>query len=426
MSADCVLSALSSRQMAEQIRDASQRIIFVAPGIQGETARALAVRVDQLGRLALTVSLDFDEHTLRMGYGSLEGVETLRKAGIEPTHSPGLRCGILIVDDRGWIFTPTALYLEQEPQSIETPNAVPLSADQGSALAVRLSPAAKKEAIGQAATPEEARRIAQLPAELGVKPVDAMHFNAVKLAIDTAPPVKFDIARQVRVFEPYLQYVELSLIGAAVQPHRVRIPRALQNLGASIDLEGKLKTTFDLIERGSALSSKAIEDELNEIRKNFTPSLGKDHGRVVLKAAKPHLATRIAQLRAKLEAHQRKVEGELQTRLDESKKQVIDYYIPLATASPPDALLGNLLSPGTDEAAIRSWIEDEISKVFPVAKDLINKMTLEERYKDVTFETLNGEDFLESVQQAFPRVDWEKAYEEFKAAGETESATTLP
>jgi len=30
-----------------------------------------------------------------------------------------------------------------------------------------------------------------------------------------------------------------------------------------------------------------------------------------------------------------------------------------------------------------------------------------------------GPDFLESVQQAFPRINWDKAYNEFKAAGES-------
>jgi hypothetical protein len=45
-------------------------------------------------------------------------------------------------------------------------------------------------------------------------------------------------------------------------------------------------------------------------------------------------------------------------------------------------------------------------------------MKLEERYKDVTFETLNQLDFLEAVKLAFPLVDWDKTYSEFKAAGE--------
>ena len=50
---------------------------------------------------------------------------------------------------------------------------------------------------------------------------------------------------------------------------------------------------------------------------------------------------------------------------------------------------------------------------------MIQEMKLEERYKDVTFQTLNREDFLDSVKDAFPHVDWDKAYSEFKAAGQS-------
>lgn len=56
--------------------------------------------------------------------------------------------------------------------------------------------------------------------------------------------------------------------------------------------------------------------------------------------------------------------------------------------------------------------------MFPTAKSLIQSIRLEERFKDVTYETLNREDFLQSVKEAFPSVDWDKAYAEFRAAGE--------
>jgi len=42
-------------------------------------------------------------------------------------------------------------------------------------------------------------------------------------------------------------------------------------------------------------------------------------------------------------------------------------------------------------------------------------------YKDLTFETLNYKDFLESVKGAFPEVDWAKAHSEFKAVGQSEA-----
>jgi hypothetical protein len=53
---------------------------------------------------------------------------------------------------------------------------------------------------------------------------------------------------------------------------------------------------------------------------------------------------------------------------------------------------------------------------------MIEKMTLEVRYKDMTFETLNQEDFLDSVKSAFPYIDWDKTYNDFLAAGEKKAS----
>jgi hypothetical protein len=125
MSTASTLSALSSRRIASLIEGAKYRVIYAAPGIQTEAAVAIAGHANDLHPRTLTVSLDFDEHTLRMGYGSLEAVEALRAAGIEPTQSTGFRSGILIVDQRGWVFTPTALYLEMNPKAMKHP--MPLS-----------------------------------------------------------------------------------------------------------------------------------------------------------------------------------------------------------------------------------------------------------------------------------------------------------
>lgn len=73
----------------------------------------------------------------------------------------------------------------------------------------------------------------------------------------------------------------------------------------------------------------------------------------------------------------------------------------------------------------RKWIEQVLAGVFPTADKLIHAMTLEITFKEATFETLNHPDFLESVKNAFPTVDWDKAYKEFKAAGETEQSSPV-
>ena len=421
MTTDALFCSLTPLRIAESVRKAQQAVCYAGPGIQLDLAQAMVEVAGRLGQEMLTVSLDFDDRVMRMGYGNVDAVQLLLDAGIAVQSSPGLRTALVVVDNEGYIFTPTALYLEAEPSDGAASNAVRMSGEQVSQALARLSPAAKTIAIAQAKTPEAKQHIEALTVDVVSAPITPEKLAEVTSSLETAPPVRFDLARQVRVFEPYLQYVELSLTGAAIQRHRMAIPEKIQKLGGSKELENRLRTTFELIEKGSKLSSKPLEDALNEIRKNFTPSLGKDHGRVVLKAAKPHLVTRLKEFRIKLEAHQKAVAKDLQKHLDTSREQIVAYYLPRVIEAKPDALLGQSQNGEVSEAAAKRWLNGELDKVFPRAETLIQEMKLEERYKDVTFETLNREDFLDSVKDAFPTVDWEKAYSEFKAAGQSEA-----
>jgi len=428
MNTDALFCSLAPSRIAELIRSAQQAVCYAAPGIQLDLAQAMVETAGRLGNEMLTVSLDFDDRVMRMGYGDVGAVKLLLESGIAVQSSPGLRTALVIVDNDGYIFTPTALYLEAEPTEGAVSNAVRMSGEQVAQALARLSPAAKAIAVAQAKTTEAKQRIEALTVDVVSAPITAAKLTEVATSLKEVPPVRFDLARQVRVFEPYLQYVELSLTGAAIQRHRLAIPASIQKLGGSKELENRLRTTFELIEKGSKLSSKPLEDALNEIRKNFTPSLGKDHGRVVSKAQKPLLETRLEQLRVKLDNHQKSVAAALQEKLDDSRKQIVDYYLARVVESPPDALLGQLMTSVPTMQDATRWLQSELDRVFPSADALISEMKLEVRFKDVTFETLNRPDFLKSVKAAFKEstVNWDKAYEEFKAAGESARSTPVP
>jgi hypothetical protein len=415
---------LSSSDIASQILAAKVSVCYAAPGIHSGPANAMAVLAKRDGPELISVCLDFDEQTMRMGFGDIEAVKTLREAGIIVGSAPGLRTGLLTIDDVGYIYTPTALYLESDKRETASPNAMRLSPGQVAMAQARLSPAAKVIAIAQAKTPEEKEKIKVQAVEVSSREVTPEAVEAVEQRLEEAPPVPFDVARQVRVYNSYLQYVELSLTGAAIQRHRITIPKIILNPGKNEGAQARLKTTFDLIKKSSDLSSKPIEDELNTIRNTFTPSLGKDHGRALLKAKKPLFEERISELRKKLEKHQKNIEEKLQDGLDESREEIITYYLPIVTENPPDALAAGVITEKPTKEAATKWLDYELDKVFPSAEELTQKMVLQKTYKDVTFETLNQEDFLTSVKNAFPLADWEKAHDEFKAAGEKENSNS--
>jgi hypothetical protein len=374
-----LFQSLDFAGMAREIRLAKQSVCYAAPGIHVEVANAIAEAAQRFGPELVTVCLDFDERVLRMGFGDLAAVKILREADVHISSTPGLRTGLLLVDHQGYIFTPTALYLESDRRSADAPNAMLLSKEQVTEALARLSPAAKVIAIALASSTAAKDKIRQQAVEIPSDPITQEQFVSVEKSLQEVPPVKFDVARQVRVFNAYLQYVELKLSGAAIQRLRLAIPKSIQKLGGSEGLEGRLKTTFELIEKGGKLSSKNLEEKLNEIRKNFTRSLGKDHGRVTLKTSKPYLDKRLGAFQKELEAHQLQVAKELQKHLDESRKQVVDYYLLKVVKSPPDVLLGR--STEFSEEGARTWLESELDRVFPKADALIQKMQLDIRYK---------------------------------------------
>jgi hypothetical protein len=104
--------------------------------------------------------------------------------------------------------------------------------------------------------------------------------------------------------------------------------------------------------------------------------------------------------------------------LDASRTAIVNYYLPRVITNPPEAFLGQFPSDEPTEEDARKWLIHELDAVFPGAEQLIKEMELDVTYKDLTFEILNRKDFLSRVQQAYPILDWEKPYKEFRAAGE--------
>lgn len=424
MDSNVLFCHLSSERITEFVRNATCFVCFAGPGVHIDTAKAMVDVVGRIGAEQLIVSVDFSERVIRMGYGDIEAIRILRREGIVVNHAPGLRSALIIVDRKGYVFAPTALYLEAESDRDTARNALRLSPRQVDEVLARLSPQAKSLAIDQARDSETREYFKALPIEVGSSPVRNNHFQHVDKSLKEAPPVKFDVARRVRVYESYLQYVELKLTGAAIQRHRVKIPQSLQELGGSKNLEGRLHTTFDLLRKDSALSSKSLEDDLREIREVLAPSLGSGHGRVILKKNRPLLDKCLEDFRKKLESHRNKVVSKLQAHINESRQQVIDYYLPRALETPSLKLCAQ--SEGgkpTDESA-RKWLDQELNREFPTVTCLTQEMELDVHFKDITLETLERKDFIAKVRRAFPHMDWDRAHKEFMAAGERNSDET--
>jgi hypothetical protein len=396
--------------MSALITDKStRRLIIIAPGIQKAVADAVIKSLKKQSNKAVKVILDCNEDVCRLGYGDIEAIKILQDAGLDIRHVAGLRAGVLVCDDDAWIFTPTALYVQDEIQSDETPNAMHLNKDMADMIAISTSEEERlKASDGQADIPGEL--------ELGSFSLTREQTATIEKSLKQIPPLPFDIARQVRVFEAYLQYVEITLDGCHLQHHKVNIPDEIVGLGADDDIVKRIHTTFDLITRDSDISSAELNEKLRQIREQFTPSLGKPWGRAILKWQRKEFDEAIASLEQELCFYKETVYEKIQDLMWKSIDDLIRFYVPRVIDNPPAVLKrrGNV----TVDIA-ETWLRMIFESSLPEPEKLISKMKLEVTFRDVTYDTLQEPDFQERVRLAFPnKIDWDKPFKEFNAAKE--------
>ena len=423
--ADTLFIRLGAEDRKEAMRHAARFVCFAAPGIEEAEASVLADTAHRLGPSNVSVSLDVSASVFRMGYGDLHSVRLLRQACVDVRSCPGLRIGLFVVDGRGFLFTPLARYLEAESADYDSPNALCLSPAGVLDAMARLSPSAQTIALSNAVEPSERKRLEAHEVEVPSEPVEESRIAEIADGLAKAPPVPFDLARQVRVYTSYLQYVELKLSGAAIQRRRIVLPKALVGLGADPEIDERLRTTFDLIKKASDLSSKGLEQELNRIRDTFTQRLDSLHGRVFLRANKDRLGAELAAFRTLLDEHRARVTRDLQLQLDESKSAIVEYFEPKVVADPPKDLDRSFPGGAVSPEEARAWIKDQLVGVFPAPAELVQKMKIDVLYRDVTFENLASKDFRFLVKAAFPTQDWDRLHDEFVAAGAADAGTTL-
>lgn len=412
--------ALTSKKISENIRNASKRVAFVGPSVHVNVAEALCHAAAHLGKEKVEVVTDLDEKVFRLGYGSIEAIKMLKENDIKIRNHKGLRIGLVVCDENAWSFSPVALYIETEPVGDDLPNALVLSANEATRILFRISDAARSEVIKSNTNSQLVEEAKEATVELSQFSDNSNKLEEVCKSLEDAPPVSFDVSRQVQVFEPYIQYVEPKLQGCSIQKHKIQLPKSIIGLASNKEVEERLSTTFNLIEKSSSLSAKHLEDDVRKLRNDFTRVLGK-HGRVMLKAQRKKFDEKLENIRGLIKTHQQKIKDELEGELANSMNQLIDYYLPIVMERPPSQLAGQLPGDKPTKQQACAWLADEIGKCIPNSDKLITKMELECFYKDVTYETLREPELANSLKKEFPYVNWDKPFNEFTAAKATDN-----
>lgn len=401
----CSALSLSDQDLMALISCTRHRLVLISPGLSSIVARVVAEKWAELGANAVQIVLDANPEVCRLGLGELDAIKILRdtagQIGAELRHQTGLRIGVAITDETTVIFTPTALLLESTVSESSRSNAIRIDnpwAPLGS------SPLEIEKNLGF-----ESRPLAE---------------NLVRAAehdLISNPPVKFDLARKVRVFNAMFEFVEFELRGHRISRKRVPIPSDLMGLANDRKTQKLLHSSFQMIDEEAGISGDRVDKLKQRIVARYLINLP-GYGTVILRTNKERFKRAVRRLEQFIVCFRERLKNELQSAIDSNRDVLIKGLLPSVLATPPDRWLKFLGSP-PQEAEVRNLLTAELSSAFKAASEIGDEITLKVVFRGVTFESLNDTDFMRIARKAIPHL--EVLHGEYDAARAVDEPTLL-
>lgn len=394
--------------LIELINGASRRLVFMAPGVRAGVAKALVAAIARIGDVCIV--LDADSEVCRMGYGDLEGLkllqETVGRVGTCLNSQTGLRVGVLIADEDTLCYSPTPLLLEEEPARRmdgtlkPKPNGIMLK---------QTVPPSVVDAVGAGET--------RLSQEIGLDPIDKKQLEEVEDELRASPPKQFDLARQERVFNSKICFLELEITGYKIQAKTMELPREL--FVSDPELRRSISSRFkpfneatlpqDLARKlpdGSErdVSYKTIVERIKNIRDEYLVPVGK-WGSVITRMDLDTVRTEIEEVVADLKSFKEQIEGSVKASARNSVKALVNDVFDKLKASPPLALKRRLkLLNSTEETVVREECEKYLGEIIEdQVADAVRWLNPEVKCidKDITYSTFSNPVFRKLLDKGF-------------------------
>jgi hypothetical protein len=433
--------------LASHIRQARKRVVLITPGVWPPVAEAIADAWRRLPPEQVVVILDIDPEVFRIGYGSMEALETVSHAAAAASqaiaHEPGVRICVCIVDDQTIISSPSPRQVEAPSTSSPgdvapppgCPNDEPSFPDGGGSESTTDQPfplpqptASKPNGIILGPPPEALEReIGDGPAgveeqTLGMDHVDEKQLDKVKEDLARNPPKNFDLARAVNVYNAKVQFVELKVAGCKLSQAKSSLPKMLMHvlknnpeLDKKIDKSIKLLDADDELISGPGISQISISAERKRLEDEYLHVV-EGVGKVIERSRKKEFIEDLKPLKKLVEDFSKDIEGKLAERFENTAHQIAAELLDEVLANPPEQWRKRL-GPHPDRERVRFYITEELLDAFGTPAGKVGKMKVSLVYKDVTYDMLKDPEFQMQMERFFPDLP---PMDEYRAARERE------
>jgi hypothetical protein len=403
----CAVVSLRDVELEAQISCARRRLVVIAPGLSESVAKTIVKKWKELGHDAVQIVLDPDPEVCRLGLGDLAALqilqETAERLGGRIQQQPGLRVGIVVTDETTTVYSPTPRLIEAGGQSGERLNAIRLDTT----------------ILEASATASDLRSI-----DLRPKLMEPADVENTTQDLTANPPVKFDLARKVRVFNARFEFVEFELRGLSLSRKRVPIPSDLMGLAKDPTTQKLLRSSFQLIDENSEVSGDRVTRFKQFIAKRYLIQLP-GYGTVILRSNKGKFQIAVKALERYVERFQERLKKTLQNAIDRNRERLISALLPSVAKTPPFRWT-RFLGEHPSDQSVEQMLRSELVAAFGNSDGVFEGMKVKAIFKGVTYELLSDPKFMRVASKAIPLLD--RLHDEFEAAkaeqGEGSTART--
>lgn len=375
--------AINDAAVSGLIRSANRRVLLVIPAVSREVAKAVEERWQTLGSDAVTVITDLSEVPYRLGFGELEGLKVLtdaaRRLQADIQTQEGVRLGLVIADETILLFSPTALAIEDHRTG-------------RAANGFRFD--SRNPAVGL--------DVERASSEIGLQKADEVLIRRVTKRLEQNPPKQFDVTRTELVFSSEIEFVELELKGVEVQKKTASLPPDLLRLIPDEGSRSLLNATFHLLDKADLADGFGkIREEKRRIADRYLEVLPK-YGTVIRRRQKEEFTKAVDTLKATITSFSQARQEKMETTISANRKTLVDGFLPSVLKTPPARW--EKYAP-FDRDKVRRLLDRELSEAFGTVEDLLGGISLEVKFKGVTYEMLLDPKFKEAVLKRLPDID---------------------
>lgn len=365
-------NTLGEREIANFIEQAEELVVLAIPSMTNLIAESiLKSKVENL-HIIISQSDALDSRS----FEHADAVKKLLHNNVLLRVSESFTLGAFVVDNRGWLFTPDVL-------PIQNINCFSVSKIEVQKLVSSLSAVIVQEHVEDSDKPELGESI--LTKEHLIKEIEEEKKELI---------VQSDI-KKIQHLD--IEFVETEFKGLRLATKKITIPKELTSLGMNDDVKEILSSSAKIFTGKHEFTNdlKLLEDRRNKLREDFLISI-KDYGLLIRKHMKEDFNKELEAINNEKDKVKEKIFESLEKEIKKTKQSLINYYLPIAKKNPPNSL--RKLNKIVDDKLLEEHLGYLFDKSLPDIQKLVDEIELFYKYKGLTLELLKDKKFLSLLE----------------------------